>query len=251
MNIPKGRRVCAADLTSPSHSNKPTRGAIAVHSHGGRGWECPLGWDDIFSYEQVAKIIMPRLADLDARLKAVTVESLFMSHAIRHLAVYAPYVRKLSVSRAGVSVSALCDALASIGNTSVDVTPSNYDPPANDIVGFERKIGEFFKMLLQVTADTVPAGTYKLGSTRGFIPWLRNQIERQDPVGDLARDYAEQCRIAKKQVTLRELKRYLADHGCVLAQHAMEDALDEFRRGKADTSWLYDESKSADQQVQP
>ena len=62
-----------------------------------------------------------------------------------------------------------------------------------------------------------------------FVPWLRRQHRRDDPIGDLARDVrADRVHTGRMQ-TYRGLWQYLEPHACEKALKALERAHAEYR----------------------
>jgi hypothetical protein len=61
-----------------------------------------------------------------------------------------------------------------------------------------------------------------------FTTWLRQQAKREDPVGDLARDYVEDCRRRQVRMTTAELRRTVRYHGCLPAWWAFCEAMGEY-----------------------
>jgi len=59
-----------------------------------------------------------------------------------------------------------------------------------------------------------------------FIAWLQQQINRDDPIGDLARDLAED---SGYPLTAGALRRRLSRGACSGAVRAFKEALVEFR----------------------
>ncbi len=59
-----------------------------------------------------------------------------------------------------------------------------------------------------------------------FNSWLRRQKDRDDPVGDLARDYIDDCRMSK--LTYRSI-RSLRSVISIAASGALDEALEEYK----------------------
>jgi len=64
---------------------------------------------------------------------------------------------------------------------------------------------------------------------KGFTVWLRAQSKRMDPVGDLSRDYIDDCRIKKQRYSTEALRSALVLHGCLDAQLTFNDAMAEYQ----------------------
>ena len=67
-------------------------------------------------------------------------------------------------------------------------------------------------------------------SSAKFITWLRKQRDREDQIGDLARDYIDDCRFEKTQYSATELAFRVNLYGCCDAQVALTDAIAEYMR---------------------
>jgi hypothetical protein len=62
-----------------------------------------------------------------------------------------------------------------------------------------------------------------------FYMWLRQQKYRDDPIGDLARDFADD-KCAKRLRSVKSIRRHIlfAHNPCLGAQTALEEAIAEY-----------------------
>lgn len=76
-----------------------------------------------------------------------------------------------------------------------------------------------------------------------FGAWLKKQAKRDDPVGDLARDVA-QDREAPLSMTPRKLRNHmLARHASSLALETLDMAATEWRAASRAESWGYEQTR--------
>lgn len=66
-----------------------------------------------------------------------------------------------------------------------------------------------------------------------FATFLRSQAGRDDPIGDLGRDFIQGCRMKVHDPTLKGLSRHIRAHGCRGALDAFINAKREWRAGLA------------------
>lgn len=80
------------------------------------------------------------------------------------------------------------------------------------------------------------AAHHQEDSMTTFGAWLANQADRQDPIGDLARDYLESCGCGRgscspnRPQTVKSARKDLNNHGAIPeAHHALDEAAAEWR----------------------
>jgi hypothetical protein len=81
----------------------------------------------------------------------------------------------------------------------------------------------------RATAALFTRATEPDPNPKKFTVWLRAQSKRMDPVGDLARDYMDDCRVKGKRYSTEVLRSTLTMHGCLDAQLAFNDAMAEYQ----------------------
>jgi len=71
-----------------------------------------------------------------------------------------------------------------------------------------------------------------------FNSWLRKQRRRNDPVGDLARDYIDDCRVSRIPYrSIRSLRSVIS----IAAGSALDEALEEYRLARELESLMRDD----------
>ena len=72
-------------------------------------------------------------------------------------------------------------------------------------------------------------------SIRTFATWLECQVDRNDPIGDLARDF-EDDHDAPRGIHALRFHMTFVHHACPGARKALDDAICEWREAKR--AWL-------------
>lgn len=81
------------------------------------------------------------------------------------------------------------------------------------------------------SANTILPQNAQIDNARGcsFVTWLRQQKRRDDRVGDIARDFIQDCRTERRRFNRRDLSRRVRDAGYQPAVESLTVALHAFR----------------------